>query len=160
MPFRWILWFVMFHFSMIGAAFCAEPTAAAPSPEPVATPSYSSSLMLVQSQRSAPFRLVRPHVEATDIALYSLIAGYRTLDYLSTRRVLNGGGSEKELPQFVVDNGATFAAFEGLATAVEVGTSVWLIRHGHQRVARTFNSVSVSLGTRTVLHNYAQPISR
>jgi len=153
MPFRWIVWFVMFHFMVLSGAFGAEPAA-----EPTASASYSSSLLPMESQRSVPFRLERPRVEALDLALYSSIAGYRTFDYLSTRRVLSHGGRETELPQFVVDNNATFAAFEGLATAVEVGTSVWLIRHGHQRVARTFNSVSVSLGTRTVLHNYAQPI--
>jgi hypothetical protein len=97
-----------------------------------------------------------PHL--LDLGLYTSIAGYRTLDYLSTRRALAGGAREVELPQWVVDNRGAFIAFEGLATATEVGSAVWLIRHGHRRIARAANAVSVGLGVQTVIHNYTEPL--
>jgi hypothetical protein len=98
----------------------------------------------------------RPHL--LDDALYASLAGYRTLDYFSTRRALAGGAHEVILPQWVVDNRSTFIAFEGLATASEIGGSVWLIRHGHRRMARTMNAVSIGLGVQAVVHNYTEPL--
>jgi hypothetical protein len=137
---------------------CSSASAEAAPSAPV--PSYSSSLRPVIS--AAPMRVSlpeqgRPHL--FDLGLYTSIAGYRTLDYLSTRRALAGGAREVELPQWVVDNPGTFIAFEGLATATEVGSSVWLIHHGHRRIARAANMVSVGLGFQTVIHNYTEPLN-
>lgn len=120
--------------------------------------SYSSSLQPVIA--AAPVRIAfpkqqRPHL--LDDALYASIAGYRTLDYLSTRHALAGGAHEVVLPQWVVENRGTFIAFEGLATASEVSGSVWLIRHGHRRMARAMNMMSIGLGTRAVVNNYTEP---
>jgi hypothetical protein len=98
----------------------------------------------------------RPHL--LDGALYASIATYRTLDYFSTRRALAGGAREVVLPQWVVNNRGTFIAFEGLATASEVGGSVWLIRHGHRRIARATNLMSIGLGTQAVVNNYTEPL--
>jgi hypothetical protein len=93
-----------------------------------------------------------------DGALYASIATYRTLDYFSTRRALAGGAREVVLPQWVVNNRGTFIAFEGLATASEVGGSVWLIRHGHRRMARAVNVMSIGLGVQAVVNNYTEPL--
>ncbi len=142
---RWIVWIVMFHFLILGSAFGETEVAMVP---------FSSSAMPIEIVHSTTLHLVRPPVQKLDVALYASIAGYRTLDYVSTRRALDAGGRETQLPQWVVDSSPTFVAFEGLATAVETGISVWLIRHGRRDAARTFNAVSISLGTRTVLHNY------
>jgi hypothetical protein len=131
----------------------AEPAASAPAP------TYSSSLRLVIAAAPIRIRLPeqgRPHL--LDDILYTSIAGYRTLDYLSTRRALAGGAHEVVLPQWVVDNRGTFIAFEGLATASEIGGSVWLIRHGHRRVARAMNVMSIGLGTQAVVNNYTEPL--
>jgi hypothetical protein len=119
---------------------------------------YSSSLHPVIAASPARIALPRqqgPHL--LDDALYASIAGYRTLDYLSTRRALAGGAHEVVLPQWVVANRGTFIAFEGLATAGEVSGSVWLIRHGHRRMARAVNMMSIGLGVKTVVHNYTEP---
>jgi hypothetical protein len=97
-----------------------------------------------------------PHL--FDVGLYASLATYRTLDYFSTRRAIAGGAREMVLPQWVVENRGTFIAFEGLATASEVGSSVWLIRHGHRRMARTMNVVSIGLGLQAVAHNYTEPL--
>jgi hypothetical protein len=124
-----------------------------------AIPSYSSSLRPVIA--AAPVRISLPQQERPhllDLGLYTSVAGYRTLDYLSTRRALAGGAREKVLPQWVVDNRGAFIAFEGLATASEVGGSVWLIRHGHRRMARTMNLLSIGLGTQAVVNNYTEPL--
>jgi hypothetical protein len=135
-------------------------TSASGEPAPSATvPSYSSSLRPVIA--AAPVRLSLPR-KATphllDLGLYASLASYRTLDYLSTRRAIAGGAREMVLPQWVVENRGTFIAFEGLATASEVGSSVWLIRHGHRRMARTMNVVSIGLGFQAVVHNYTEPL--
>jgi hypothetical protein len=119
---------------------------------------YSSSLQPIIA--SARVRVALPEQgrpPLLDDALYASIAGYRTLDYLSTRRALAGGAHEVVLPQWVVTNRGTFIAFEGLATASEVGGSVWLIRHGHRRMARAMNVVSIGLGTQAVVNNYTEP---
>jgi hypothetical protein len=119
---------------------------------------YSSSLHPVIA--ASPARPALPGQQGPhllDDALYASIAGYRTLDYLSTRRALAGGAHEVVLPQWVIANRGTFIAFEGLATAGEVSGSVWLIRHGHRRMARAVNAFSVGLGMKTVVHNYTGP---
>jgi hypothetical protein len=46
-----------------------------------------------------------PHL--LDDALYASPAGYRTLNYFSTRRALAGGAHEVMLPQWVVNNRGT-----------------------------------------------------
>jgi hypothetical protein len=130
-----------------------EPAPSAP------TPTYSSSLHPVIAAAPVRIRLPeegRPHL--LDDVLYTSIAGYRALDYFSTRRALAGGAHEVILPQWVVNNRGTFIAFEGLATASEVGGSVWLIRHGHRRMARAMNTVSIGLGVRSVINNYTEPL--
>lgn len=134
-----------------------EPLPSAP------VPSYSSSLHPVIA--AAPVRLPLPRLSLPrqetphllDLGLYASIAGYRALDYLSTRRALARGAREKVLPQWVVENRGAFVAFEGLATASEVGGSVWLIHHGHRRMARTMNMVSIGLGAQAVVNNYTEP---
>ena len=135
-------------------------TSASGEPAPSApTPSYSSSLRPIIAAAPIRIRLPeqgRPHL--LDDALYTSIAGYRTLDYLSTRRALAGGAHEVILPQWVVENRGTFIAFEGLATATEIGGSVWLIRHGHRRIARAMNVMSIGLGTQAVVNNYTEPL--
>ncbi len=109
--------------------------------------------------RPAMTPLPRPEQpKFVDHALYLAIAAYRTMDLVSTQHAIALGAREVELPQWVVANTATFAAFEGLATAGEVGASVWLIHRHHRRLARTVNMVSISLGTNTVLHNYHQSL--
>jgi hypothetical protein len=98
----------------------------------------------------------KPHL--LDGALYASIAGYRTLDYLSTRRALAGGAREVVLPQWVVKNQGTFIAFESLATVSEISGSIWLIRHGHRRMARAVNIMSIGLGVQAVVNNYTEPL--
>jgi hypothetical protein len=135
-------------------------TSASGEPAPSApTPTYSSSLRPVIAAARVRVSLPeqeRPHL--LDDALYASLTGYRTLDYFSTRRALAGGAHEVILPQWVVDNRGTFIAFEGLATASEIGGSVWLIRHGRRRMARTMNAVSIGLGVQAVVHNYTEPL--
>jgi hypothetical protein len=136
---------------------CTEASGeAAPS---VPAPTYSSSLRPVISAARVRISLPeqgKPHL--LDGALYASIAGYRTLDYLSTRRALAGGAREVVLPQWVVNNQGTFIAFEGLATVSEVSGSIWLIRHGHRRMARAMNAVSIGLGVQAVVNNYTEPL--
>jgi len=128
-------------------------------PAPSASvPSYSSSLRPVIAAAQGRISLPeqgRPHL--LDGALYASIATYRTLDYFSTRRAL-AGAREVVLPQWVVNNRGTFIAFEGLATASEIGGSVWLIRHGHRRMARAANAMSIGLGVQAVVNNYTEPL--
>jgi hypothetical protein len=136
---------------------CTEASGeAAPS---VPTPTYSSSLRPVISAARVRISLPeqgKPHL--LDGALYASIASYRTLDYLSTRRALAGGAREVVLPQWVVNNQGTFIAFEGLATVSEVSGSIWLIRHGHRRMARAMNVMSIGLGVQAVVNNYTEPL--
>jgi hypothetical protein len=136
---------------------CNAASGEAPPSAP--TPAFSSSLRPIISSARVRVSLPeqgKPHL--LDGALYASIASYRTLDYLSTRRALAGGAHEVVLPQWVVNNQGTFIAFEGLATVSEVGGSIWLIRHGHRRMARAMNVMSIGLGTQAVVNNYTEPL--
>jgi hypothetical protein len=153
---RWT--FVAFGLLVLCCLLACTSASGEPAP-PAPTPAYSSSLRPAIAAARARVSLPeqgRPHL--LDGALYASIAGYRTLDYLSTRRALAGGAHEVILPQWVVNNRGTFIAFEGLATASEIGGSMWLIRHGHRRIARTMNSVSIGLGVQAVVNNYTEPL--
>ena len=127
---------------------CSSASAEAAPSAPL--PSYSSSLRPVIS--AAPMRVSlpeqgRPHL--FDLGLYSSIAGYRTLDYLSTRRALAGGAREVELPQWVVDNQRHLHRIRGTRHCDGSRVSVWLIHHGHRRIARAANMVrAIGLGLR------------
>src|ERR1700744_5292461 len=137
------------------ACTSASGEPAPPAPPPASSSSLRPAIAAARVRVSLPEQ-GRPHL--LDGALYASIASYRTLDYLSTRRALAGGAHEVILPQWVVNNHGTFIAFEGLATASEIGGSMWLIRHGHRRMARTMNAVSIGLGTQAVVHNYTEPL--
>ena len=143
---RWIGWVLMFHFIIFGVAFAAT--------EPSSAGAFSSSAMPMEQAETRSVHVAVPRVESLDVALYSAIASYRTLDYVSTRRALDAGARETELPQWVVERPQNLAAFEALATAAETGASVWLIRHRHRSAARAFNAVSIYFGTSTVTHNF------
>jgi hypothetical protein len=153
---RWT--FVAFGLLVLCCLLACASASGEPAPS-TPVPGYSSSLHPVIA--AAPLRISlpqqgRPHL--LDGALYASIATYRTLDYFSTRRALAGGAHEVVLPQWVVNNQGTFIAFEGLATASEIGGSVWLIRHGHRRMARAVNMMSVGLGVQAVVNNYTEPL--
>jgi hypothetical protein len=153
---RWT--FVAFGLLVLCCLLACTSASGEPAP-PAPTPTYSSSLRPVIAAARVRVSLPeqgRPHL--LDDALYASLAGYRTLDYLSTRRALAGGAREVILPQWVVNNRGTFIAFEGLATASEIGGSMWLIRHGHRRMARTMNAVSIGLGVQAVVNNYTEPL--
>lgn len=153
---RWTL--IAFGLLVLCCLLACTPASGEPSPS-APVPSYSSSLHPVIA--AAPARLSLPRQETPhllDLGLYASVAGYRTLDYLSTRRALARGAHERVLPQWVVENRGTLIAFEGIATASEVGGSVWLIHHGHRRIARTMNLVSIGLGTQAVVNNYTVPL--
>jgi len=134
---------------------CSSGYAEAPTES--AEPPFSSSLRPLISAAARPVRLESPRPHLLDFTLYGAIGGYRAFDYLSTKSALAGGAREAVLPQWVVNDDKAFVAFEGLATSVEVGSSIWLIRRGHRRMARAMNLVSIGLGTKTVLHNYSEP---
>jgi hypothetical protein len=151
MLFRWLAWVVMFHFIVLGLAF-GETSA------PVPTSTHVWAMKQTPSARTRSSQVGSPRPRLLDDALYASIAGYRALDYLSTRRVLRSGGRESELPQWVVGSPVAFVSFETIATLTEVSSSVWLIRHGHRGLARTMNLFSVGLGSAVVAHNYMQPL--
>jgi hypothetical protein len=153
---RWT--FVAFGLLLLCCLLACTSASGEPAPS-APVPSYSSSLRPVIAAAPVRVSLPQPTPHLLDVGLYASLATYRTLDYLSTRRAIAGGAREMVLPQWVVENRGTFMAFEGLATASEVGSSVWLIRHGHRRIARTMNVVSIGLGVQAVVNNYTEPLN-
>jgi hypothetical protein len=94
-------------------------------------------------------------IHFADYAAFSAVGTYRVLDYTSTRRGLALGGHEEILPNFVATSPVRLGLFEGMATAGEIAGSVYLIRHGHRKLARFENYVSIGLGSVNVAHNYS-----
>ena len=119
---------------------------------------------LAESSSSAPLIISAPipaqskpdnRVHFADYMGYAGIATYRALDYQSTRRGLGMGLKEGTLPQAIVESSGRLAAYECGIAAVEVGASVWMVHHGHRKIARAENWISVGLGAATVAHNYS-----
>jgi hypothetical protein len=127
------------------------PVVNASAAEPSAAEGVSSSLSMSYSYPRETYRpQIRP-LGTLDYALYSSVVAYRTLDYFSTSKCAHDPlCHERELPRAVVETDAGLAAFEAGMAGIELGTSVWLHRHGHHRLARTIDVLSVTSGGATV----------
>lgn len=89
-----------------------------------------------------------------DYSLYGGVVTYRALDYLSTAKCARDIlCHERELPRAVIETQGGLAAFEAGMAGLEIGTSVWLHRHGHRKLARTMDILSVGSGGVTVALN-------
>jgi hypothetical protein len=152
----WLRYAVLLNLLMMPGVLSGRALAEAESE--VHAGSYSSSLWPAMMVRTVPVAPLQETPHLVDHALYASIAGYRTFDYLSTQHAIAGGAHEVMLPQWVVSHRGTFIAFEGLATATEVSSSVWLIHHRHRRLARAMNLFSIGVGVNTVVHNYDQSL--
>jgi hypothetical protein len=116
-------------------------------PEPVST---SAAPMIVASARIQPHA---PHFNKFDYALYAGVFAYHIGDFISTERNLDQGGRELMLPQALVSNKPAFAAYSVGLAALEVGSSIYLHRHGHEKLARLGDTLSVSSGGAVVAWN-------
>jgi hypothetical protein len=129
------------------------PVVNASAAEPSAAEGVSSSLSPTLSY-TYPRETYRPQIRPLgklDYALYGSVVAYRTLDYFSTSKCAHDPlCHEKELPRPVIETDAGLAAFEAGMAGIEIGTSVWLHRHGHHRLARTIDVLSVTSGGATV----------
>ena len=98
-----------------------------------------------QSQASAPPTAPRaivshasPHRfwDRENILLFSGVAVFRGLDYVSTRNFERRGRQEVLIPDDVVDNSAGFASLEAAGAATSVGISYVFHRTGHHKMER------------------------
>lgn len=94
-------------------------------------------------------------VHFADYVAYAGIATYHALDYQSTRQGLRMGLKEAVLPNALVHSPGAFAGYEAGLTALEVSSSVMLIHHGHRKLARTVNLISIGIGAAVVARNYS-----
>lgn len=71
-----------------------------------------------------------------NILLFSGVAVFRGLDYVSTRNFERRGRQEVLIPDDVVDNSAGFASLEAAGAATSVGISYIFHRTGHHKMER------------------------
>ncbi len=139
---------------MIGIALTAR---AADSPaEPGANSGYSASAgsIYVPAAYLSHLPGADRRLSKVDYSLYGGVVAYRTLDYLSTAKCAKDAlCQERELPRAVIETHGGLAAFEAGMAGLEIGSSVWLHRHGYRKLARTMDIVSVSSGGVTVALN-------
>jgi hypothetical protein len=88
-----------------------------------------------------------------DIAIYEGILAYRVGDYLSTERALSHGGVEVELPQCFVATKSGFLTYSLGMGALEIAGSIYMHRHGHRKLARIADTLSLAGGSATVINN-------
>jgi hypothetical protein len=108
---------------------------------------------------SAPIQTrkeVKHNFNKVDFALYGGVAAYHALDYWSTERTIAAGGHEVELPKSLVASKPGFAAYEVGMSALQIGGSVMLHKHGHKKLARFADAVSISAGFATDGRNIQQ----
>jgi hypothetical protein len=138
--------------SLIGLNAYAAPKAG-PEADLVADPSLVSTS---QAFATSPPVAKNRAPGLIDGALYTSIITWRTMDFFSTEQCIHSPNcSERELPTWLVQSRPAFATFEIASAAGEIMASRWLHAHGHGRLARACNIVSVSSGTWAVAHNYA-----
>jgi hypothetical protein len=94
-----------------------------------------------------------PNFNVYDYVMYGGIVGYRMGDYFTTEKALAHGGVEGELPAALVESKPGFAAYSLGLAALEISGSVYLHKHGHKRIARFADTLSVAAGTRTDIKN-------
>jgi hypothetical protein len=92
-----------------------------------------------------------------DLGIYGGVIAYRVGDYLTTERALSNGQHEIELPQSFVATKGGFAAYSLGMAGLEITSSVLLHKHGHAKLARIVDSISIGAGTATDIHNYMAP---
>lgn len=111
--------------------------------------------ILAFSSSAMPVKLpVERHFNRYDFALYAGVVAYRAGDYITTERnVSRPNHYEWELPEALVANKAGFAAYSGFLAAAEIGASIYLHKHGHAKLARFADSISVGSGTATDISN-------
>lgn len=92
-----------------------------------------------------------------DYSLYAGVVAYRVGDYVSTESALARGQHEVELPAALVANKPGFAAYSLGLAALEIGSSVYLHKHGHAKLARIADVISITTGGATDIHNAMAP---
>ena len=107
---------------------------------------------VAQSQLKVP-----PHAfwDRHNILLFSGIAVFRGMDYVSTRNFQARGREEILLPDDVVDNSAGFAALEAAGTLTSVGISYIFHRTGHHKLERWVSYGHIGVTAFGVGRNYA-----
>ena len=93
------------------------------------------------------------HLSAFDYATYGAIVAYHAGDYLSTEKFLKVGIKEGTLPYAFVASKPGLATYMVGLSALEIGASVYMHRHGHVRLARALDSLSVTTGAANVGRN-------
>jgi hypothetical protein len=138
----------------IGSALTAS--AAEPLAKPAASSGFSVSARSIYVPAGYLSHLPGADTRLTklDYSLYAGVVAYRTLDYFSTAKCAKDIlCHERELPRAVIETQGGLAAFEAGMAGLEIGTSVWLHHHGHRKLARTMDFVSVGGGGITVALN-------
>jgi len=89
-----------------------------------------------------------------NIALLSLVAASRALDYSSTLNMRRRGRQEILLTNDIVDNHPAFAAIEAGGTVVSIGASYLFHRYQHHRLERWTSIIHASFTTTGAVRNY------
>ena len=90
-----------------------------------------------------------------NVALFSGVAAFRTLDYFSTQNMLSRGRQEILLPDDIVNNHAGFAALEAAGTLTSVGISYIFHRTGHHKMERWMSIGHIGVTGFGVARNYS-----
>jgi len=90
-----------------------------------------------------------------NILLFSGVAVFRGLDYVSTRNMLARGREEILLPDDVVKNSEGFPALEAAGTATSIGISYVFHRTGHHKLERWFSIGHIGVTGFGVARNYS-----
>jgi hypothetical protein len=114
-------------------------------------PSTSARRSTVNPIPASPHRFF----DRKNLLLFSGIAGFRGLDYASTRNMQARGREEILLPDDVANNSAAFAAVEAGGAAASVGISYILHRTGHHKLERWMSIGHIGVTAFGVARNYA-----
>lgn len=96
----------------------------------------------------------KPLVTPIDLSLYAGVLATRSLDYVTTERLLDRGGRELLLPSGLVHSKPAFAAFSLGSGAAEIYTARRLAKH-HPKLARYVLAVDIGAAGAVAGHNAA-----
>ncbi len=122
---------------------------------PMSARADSASVSLPDAPMIVRTATVHHDFDRFDYAIYAGVVGYRIGDYVTTERALSRGAVEGELPKSLVASKPAFLTYSLTMAAGEIAASVWLHKHGHPRLARAADTLSVASGVAVDVHNNA-----
>ncbi len=95
--------------------------------------------------------------DKTNLGLFVALSAARTMDVVSTHRMLENPNNHEMFLGPIAHNDASMSAFSAASVAGQIWTAHWLHKRGHHRLERISTIVNIVSTTALVVNNYRLP---